>query len=78
MRGLAFRRHQWERAKGRASRFLRTLSLSDPDWITPKRVAHYAVDRTPCSCPMCGNPRRWTGEVTRQEQRDHPHTLFTT
>lgn len=23
--------------------------------------------RTPCSCPMCGNPRRHFGKVTRQE-----------
>jgi hypothetical protein len=23
--------------------------------------------RTPCSCYMCGNPRRWFGDPTRQE-----------
>jgi hypothetical protein len=24
---------------------------------------------TPCSCWMCGNPRRWVGERTFQERR---------
>lgn len=23
---------------------------------------------TDCSCPMCGNPRKWMGELTRQER----------
>lgn len=25
---------------------------------------------TPCSCPMCGNPRRWWNELTKQEKLD--------
>ena len=24
---------------------------------------------TPCSCPMCGNPRKFFGELTMQERR---------
>lgn len=24
---------------------------------------------TPCSCPMCGNPRRYFGELSMQERR---------
>jgi hypothetical protein len=69
MRGLAYRRHQWQRAKERAARYLRWLFAGSLHWVTAKKVARHAVDRTPCSCPMCGNPRRWTGEVTRQEWR---------
>ncbi len=69
MRGLAYRRHHWRRAKGRALRYLSWLWLSHPGWITATKVARYAVDRVPCSCFMCGNPRRFTGEVTRQELR---------
>jgi len=67
LRGRAYRRQQWRRAKARAVRFLRRLFAADPQWITPGRIAAYAVNRTPCSCPLCGNPRRFTGEVTRQE-----------
>lgn len=67
MRGRAFRRHQWQRAKKRAGRYLRWLFADNPQWVTATAVARYAIDRTPCSCPWCGNPRRWTGQVTRQE-----------
>jgi hypothetical protein len=67
MRGLAFRRHQRFRARRRALRYLRWSS--EPPWITARAVARWAVDRVPCSCWMCGNPRRYTGEVTRQELR---------
>lgn len=69
MRSLAYRRHQRQRAKHRALRYLRWIFSSDPRWITPRQVAHFAEDRTPCSCWMCGNPRRYLGEVTRQELR---------
>lgn len=63
MRGHAYRRHQDRRAKGRATRRLRTLGLSP----TPRLVGRWAIDRTPCSCPLCGNPRRHEGAETRQE-----------
>lgn len=69
MRGLAYRRHQWRRARERAHRYLRWISAPDRQWVTPKAVARHAIDRTPCSCALCGNPRRYTGEVTRQERR---------
>jgi hypothetical protein len=69
MRGLAFRRHQWQRARGRAIRYLRWLWASDPQWVTARAVVRRALDRTPCSCRMCGNPRRFTGAVTRQESQ---------
>lgn len=65
MRGLAFRRHQRARARGRALRYVRWLL--GPAFATARQVARYAADRTPCSCWMCGNPRRYTGEVTPQE-----------
>ena len=25
---------------------------------------------TPCSCPICGNPRKYNNEITRQEQKN--------
>jgi hypothetical protein len=68
MRGLGFRRHQGRRARRRALRHLRWLWSSDPMRITPKAVARLATDRAPCSCSMCGNPRRFWGEITRRER----------
>ncbi len=29
-----------------------------------------AENRSPCSGPCCGNPRKWFGDLTMQEQRD--------
>ncbi len=67
MRGLAFRRHQMRRSKARALRYLRWLWTDAPQWITPRAIGRRAIDRTPCSCWMCGNPRRYHGKITRQE-----------
>jgi hypothetical protein len=69
MRGLAYRRQQGRRARDRAFRYLRWLCSYNPESITAELVARYAVDRAPCSCSMCGNPRRFFGEVTLQELR---------
>jgi hypothetical protein len=33
------------------------------------RAKYQANNRTLCSGPCCGNPRRWYGELTRQEIR---------
>lgn len=68
MRGLGFRRHHARRARRRALRYLRWLWASDPARVVPKSIAHHAVDRTPCSCSMCGSPRRFLGEPTRRER----------
>ncbi len=35
----------------------------------PRRIGWLSSTRTPCSCWMCGNPRRYRGEVTLQERR---------
>lgn len=31
---------------------------------------------TPCSCPMCGNPRRYFGETSLQERRAEQSRLL--
>jgi hypothetical protein len=70
MRDLAFRRHQDERARHRALRTLQRLLRLDEPWRDSPRLLHrYAIDRTPCSCFLCGNPRRHLGEPTIQERR---------
>lgn len=68
MRDLAYRRHQLSRARKRSLHYLRWL-YSDRRWITTKAIARHAIDRAPCSCWMCRNPRHFLGEVTRQELR---------
>lgn len=67
MRDRSFRRWQQCRATNRAARYLKWLFANRPEMVTPHRIARFAVDRTPCSCAMCGNPRRYLGERTRQE-----------
>jgi hypothetical protein len=39
------------------------------EWITDKKIGRHANDRVICSCAVCGNPRRFTGEPTVQERR---------
>ncbi|MBX9625270.1 MAG: hypothetical protein K2X82_15795 [Gemmataceae bacterium] len=69
MRGLAVRHHHVHRAKARAVRYLRWVLAGLPGAIDPRRVGRRATDRTPCSCRMCGNPRRYGGGPTRAECR---------
>ncbi|MDR1777734.1 MAG: hypothetical protein LBR31_07915 [Desulfovibrio sp.] len=41
-------------------------------WITPRAIGKYGTTPVPCSCFMCGNPRRnFSGEnkLTMQELR---------
>ncbi len=71
MRGIAFRRHQLDRAKARARRYLRLVNYGR-EWVTARVVGRHAADRVVCSCSMCGNARRHQGEVTRQEQQAVP------
>lgn len=70
MRDRAYRRQQDERARHRALRALERLFVSDLLRPIPARMVHrYAIDRTPCSCPLCGNPRRYFGTRSIQERR---------
>lgn len=60
----AERRHQVERLKKkRRAHWGGTIAES------PKRLAKAVVTPTPCSCPTCGNSRKWFGEETIQERR---------
>ena len=38
-------------------------------WHEPKLLGKVINTPTPCSCWMCGNPRRHFKELTRQERR---------
>lgn len=37
----------------------------------PKTLGKIVDTPCPCSCRMCGNPRRKQGQITRQEQSLH-------
>ena len=37
--------------------------------LEPRRVGMYAETPKVCSCWMCGNPRRYHGELSMQERR---------
>lgn len=60
-RTRAYRRDQIAKQKRRAAHY-RTCPVPSPAWI-----GHIATTPKPCSCPLCGNPRRHFGTRTRQE-----------
>lgn len=63
----AFRRHQRQRMIARAESVARTIGIKEDarSWWVLRTYQHLAN----CSCPMCGNPRRWFGQPTIQERR---------
>ncbi len=71
MRGIAYRRWTLDREKERAQHAIKeTWHVVDPDYEPDGRqVGVWAHSRPRCSCALCGNPRRWFGELTPQERR---------
>lgn len=67
MRDRGFRRHQQARVKARVRRYYYGWAGS-----SARTLGRTARTRTPCSCWMCGNPRRTQGEITAQERRAPP------
>lgn len=65
-RGRAYRRQQKDKAKARAAKQMKLMGFEKED-ITSESVGYWATTRCPCSCYMCGNPRKWWNEVTYQE-----------
>ncbi len=68
-RTRAYRRHQYNRAKKRAIRFLHLAGLTPSE----RQIHMYAECRKPCSCWMCsGNKReehKWERRETKQQLR---------
>ena len=60
----AVRRHHEQRVKRRVSRYYGGYAHGQP-----RHLGKLAHARRPCSCWMCGNPRRYCGEPTLQERR---------
>lgn len=64
MRSRSVRRHPERRFKIRTREYNGGYARHDP-----RASGELAHCRTPCSCWMCGNPRRHLGSLTIQEQR---------
>ena len=64
MKSRALRRHHEERMKQRVGGYYGGNARG-----LPRAVGKLAHTRTPCSCWMCGNPRRRLAELTLQERR---------
>lgn len=61
----ARRRQDLERIKRRVACYYGGYAAGNP-----RLVGKLAQTRVPCSGPCCGNPRRYFGELTRQELRN--------
>ena len=68
MKKRAIRRDQEIRKKNKAKRIMKENWGFSKDMITERSVGLTASTHgKPCSCPMCGNPRKYWNEKTRQE-----------
>jgi hypothetical protein len=70
-RKRALRRYHAQRRKAWVRRTLRQYFMERHD-LPARRVAMYSKTPKICSCFMCGNPRRFHGELTIQERRAMP------
>jgi len=61
-RGRAFRIHHRERLKKKRASYYGGWAGS-----SPHRLGMVVTTPTLCSCWMCGNPRKYFGQRTRQE-----------
>lgn len=71
MAGRGERRERKAREKAKARKFLREVWQDDALAADDAYVGKRAATRVPCSCPMCGNPRRHgkSERLTLQERR---------
>jgi len=60
----AQRRHDAARVKNNRSAHLVVRNMQ-----SPKALGKNAATPAACSCHMCGNPRKFRGEITMQERK---------
>lgn len=66
-KGLAHRRSKDSAKKQKYKKIIQVWIGKEP---SPKQVGHlYQTHGKPCSCYMCGNPRKFLKKRTRQELR---------
>lgn len=63
MRGIAYRRHQSSKKKSKAKKIAHEWNVKP----TGKRIGMLASTPKPCSCCICGNPRKHFKRKTIQE-----------
>ena len=68
MMDKALRRMHQRRAKLRSQRRLKVLFGPNPEFLTRRVIGIHAKTPRACSCSLCGNPRRFFRQVTRQEK----------
>lgn len=64
MKTRAIRRHHRARLKHKRARYHMGVHADDP-----RRLGKTTTTPCPCSCEMCGNPRKHFGKASLQEQR---------
>lgn len=70
MRNKAWRRSQKNRYNEKAKDYLTSSHVNITCRnITDRTIGKRSTTRVPCSCHMCGNPRKFSGEVTIQEKK---------
>jgi len=75
MRTRAERRKHKQRMKRKAEKIVRLEGWTDEEYIQ-HRANKIAANRTPCSCHMCGNPRKIWGQKTIQEIRHETGMIY--
>ena len=71
MKKRAKRREQENRGKNKAKKIMKdSWGWTSEELLDNRHIGKIASTHgKPCSCPMCGNPRRHFHEVTMQEKR---------
>lgn len=68
IRTIAFRRHH--RKRRTKNEYNKWMLIWNNHEIATDCGRRFRDIRTPCSCPACGNPRKWFNEKTRQEKKN--------
>ena len=63
----AVRRHQMRKKVAKARRLFGFWH--DDDVYAAETARRLADNISACSCPACGNPRKWLGEASIQERK---------
>lgn len=68
MRDRAYRRSMEQRQKRRVKKYIKeTWGEGNKMYEDPKRVGKQSHVHGICSCHMCGNPRKYFNQKTKQE-----------
>lgn len=70
MRDRAYRRAKYDTRKAKFTRVVKSRCPELDDLVTPKFIGRLATTHKPCSCYMCGNPRKYFKQDTIQELRE--------